>query len=312
MAYSSLVTGGAGFIGSHLARRLLLDGHRVRVLDNFSTGSRDNLDGLLADIELIEGDLRDLDRLRAAVQGIEVVFHQAALPSVARSLADPIATHENNATGTLNLLVAARDAGVRRLVAASSSSLYGDAPVECKREDLPIAPRSPYAVSKLAAEQYCRSFAIGYGMETVALRYFNVFGPRQDPDSPYAAVVPRFITAMLRGDRPIMFGDGRQSRDFTYIENVVEANLLAAAAPRAAGEVINVACGDSYSLLDLMDNLNSILDRRVEPLFAEARPGDVRHSRADISKAGELLGYSPRVRFLEGLRRTVEWHDQHR
>jgi nucleoside-diphosphate-sugar epimerase len=312
MSLSCLVTGGCGFIGSHLVDRLLRDGHSVRVLDNLSTGFRRNLDGAASEAEVVEGDVRDLSLLRSAARGIDVVFHQAALPSVARSLADPILTHENNATGTLNVLVAARDAGVKRVVCASSSSLYGDAAVERKREDLPAAPRSPYAVSKLAAEQYCRSFFIGYGLEAVALRYFNVFGPRQDPNSAYSAVIPRFIVAMLSGQPPTIHGDGLQSRDFTYIDNVVHANLLAGFVPGVGGEVFNVARGENYSLLDLVDVLKTILGADLAPVFEQPRVGDVRHSRADISRARELLGFEPRIGFEEGLRLTVEWHQRHR
>ncbi len=305
---SYLVTGGAGFIGSHLVERLLKDGHRVRVLDNFSTGFRSNLEHLASEAEIIEGDVRDLDGVRKAARGVDTIFHQAALPSVARSFADPITTHENNATGALNVLVAARDAGARRVVCASSSSVYGDAPVEWKREDLPTAPRSPYSVSKLAAEQYCRAFNIGYGLEAVALRYFNVFGPRQDPHSPYAAVIPKFIVAIGQGEAPMIYGDGRQSRDFTYVQNVVEANLLAATVSGVGGEIFNVACGESYSLLDLVDALTETLGAAQAPVFSDARPGDVRHSRADVSKAVSMLRYEPKVRFREGLRLTVEWH----
>ncbi len=291
---------------------MLQAGHRVRVLDNFATGFRHNLEGVASDVEVMEGDVRDQDRVRAAMHGVEVVFHQAALPSVARSLADPIATHETNATGTLNILVAARDAGARRVVCASSSSVYGDAHVERKQEDLPTAPKSPYAVSKLAAEQYCRAFFIGYGLEAVALRYFNVFGPRQDPDSPYSAVIPRFIVRMLGGQRPAIYGDGLQSRDFTYVENVVDANLLAATSPAAGGSTINVARGENYSLLDLVVALKAILGVDLNPTLEEARVGDVRHSRADISRARDILGFEPRIGFEEGLRLTAEWHQRHR
>ncbi len=312
MSLSCLVTGGAGFIGSHLVRRLLQDGHRVRVLDNFATGFRHNLDDMAPEIEVIEGDVRDLAVLRSAVRAVDTIFHQAALPSVPRSFADPIATHESNATGTLNVLVAARDAGVRRVVCASSSSVYGDAPAERKREDLPTAPRSPYAVSKLAAEQYCRAFFIGYGLEAVALRYFNVFGPSQDPDSPYSAVIPRFIIAMLSGQSPTIYGDGLHSRDFTYVRNVVDANLLAATSPGIGGEVFNVARGENYSLLDLAAALKSILGVDLAPTFDKPRAGDVRHSRADITKAREMFGFEPRVGFEEGLRLTAEWYQRQR
>jgi len=312
MSISCLVTGGVGFIGSHLVDRLLQAGHRVRVLDNFTTGFRHNLEGVAADVEIIEGDVRDLGLLRSAARGVDTVFHEAALPSVPRSFTDPIATHENNATGTLNVLVAARDAGARRVVCASSSSVYGDAPVERKREDLPTAPRSPYAVSKLAAEQYCRAFFIGYGLEAVALRYFNVFGPRQDPNSPYSAVIPRFITAMLNGQSPTIYGDGLQSRDFTYVQNVVDANLLAATSPGVGGEVFNIARGENYGLLDLVDALKAILGVDLAPTFEKPRAGDVRHSRADVSKAREMFGFEPRVGFEEGLRLTAEWYQRQR
>lgn len=310
MSLSCLVTGGAGFIGSHLVDRLLEDGHRVRVLDNFATGFARNLEHVSGDIEIVDGDIRDLEAVRTAVSGTDVVFHQAALPSVARSLADPLLTHGNNATGTLNILVAARDAGVRRVVCASSSSLYGDAAVERKKEDLPTAPRSPYAVSKLAAEQYCRAFFIGYGLEAVPLRYFNVFGPRQDPGSPYSAVIPLFISAMMSGKQPVIFGDGLQSRDFTYVQNVVQANILAATVPGVGGEVFNVARGENYSLLGLMEALKQIMGVEVTPVFEKPRTGDVRHSRADISKAREMLGYEPKIGFEEGLRLTVQWHQR--
>ncbi len=242
-----LVTGGAGFIGSNIVERLVRQGERVRVLDNLSTGKRENLVSWLDRLELIEGDIRDVETVHGAMAGVDYVLHQAALPSVPRSVADPLASHQVNATGTLNVLPAARDAGVKRLVYASSSSVYGDSPTLPKQEEMPTNPISPYAVSKLAGENYCRVFFRVYGLETVCLRYFNVFGPRQDPTSQYAAVIPRFITAMLDGRRPVIYGDGRQSRDFTYIENVVEANLLACQAKDVAGEVLNIACGESFS-----------------------------------------------------------------
>ena len=308
MSIICLVTGGAGFIGSYLVDRLLGEGQRVRVLDNFSTGFRHNLEAVGPDVEVVEGDVRDLEAVRSAVRGVDVVYHQAALSSVPRSFADPIATHESNATGAMNVLVAARDAGVRRVVCASSSSVYGDAAAERKREDLPTSPRSPYAVSKLASEQYGRAFFVGYGLEVVALRYFNVFGPRQDPNSPYSAVIPRFIAAMRNGQRPIIYGDGLQSRDFTYVQNVVDANVLAATSSGVGGEVFNVARGDNYSLLDLVDALKGILGVELSPIFEEPRAGEVRHSRADISRAREILGFEPRVGFVEGLRLTAEWY----
>ena len=304
-----LVTGGAGFIGSNIVRALLERGDRVRILDNLTTGRSTNVVDLLEHVELLEGDLRDAELVREAVRGVDAVLHQAALPSVARSVGDPLTSHQVNATGTLGLLVAARDAGVRRFVYASSSSVYGDTPVLPKSEDLPTNPLSPYAVSKLAGEQYCRVFTRLYGLETVCLRYFNVFGPHQDPASEYAAVVPKFIAAMTRGEPPLVHGDGTQSRDFSYISNVINANLLAADTPGVGGEVFNVACGRRSSLLDLVEVLNRILGTRIEPRFDDPRPGDVMHSLADISRAERLLGYEPVVHFEEGLARTVAWYE---
>jgi UDP-glucose 4-epimerase len=307
-----LVTGGAGFIGSNIVTELVERGARVRVLDNFSTGRRENLASFLETIDLIEGSLEDLPAVCRAVEGVDYVLHQAALPSVARSIDDPAATHAVNATGTLHLLIAARDAGVKRVVYASSSSIYGDSPTLPKQEDMVPRPKSPYAVSKLAGEQYCRSFAHVYGLETVCLRYFNVFGPRQDPTSQYSAVIPLFITAILQGKIPTIYGDGGQSRDFSYVSNVVQANLLAAAAPGdAVGRTFNVAYGERYTLLDLIAALNDILGTDVEPIHAAPRPGDVRHSLADVSAAREALGYVPEVDFYEGLRRTVAWYREH-
>ncbi len=300
-----LITGGAGFIGSNLAESLVKSGHPVRILDNFATGARANLAAVADTAELLEGDLRDPAIVERAVRGIEVVFHQAALPSVARSLEDPATTHAVNATGTLTLLLAARRAGVRRVVYASSSSVYGDSPNLPKREEMPTQPKSPYAVSKLAGEQYCQVFAAALDLETVSLRYFNIFGPRQDPASPYAAVIPKFLAAMRRGERPVIFGDGKQSRDFTYVENAVRANLFAADAAGASGEVINVACGARVTLLELVGHLNRLLGKRLEPAFAPPRPGDVRHSQADLTRSATLLGYRPTVDFAEGLARTA-------
>lgn len=303
-----LITGGAGFIGSNIARELLARGETVRVFDNFSTGRRVNLEDVLAEVELIEGDLRQLDDCRRAVRGVDYVLHQGAIPSVQRSVDNPLASHQVNATGTLNLLVAARDAGVRRLVCASSSSIYGDSPTLPKREEMTPQPKSPYAVSKLAAEKYCQAFTQVYGLETVCLRYFNVFGPRQDPTSQYSAVIPLFIKAMLAGESPTIHGDGLQSRDFTFVRNVIEANLLAATAPGVAGQVFNVACGQRYTLLDLITLLNEILETQIEPVFDSARSGDVKHSLADISRAANMLNYKVLVDFKEGLRRTTEWY----
>jgi UDP-glucose 4-epimerase len=306
-----LITGGAGFIGSHIGERLLADGHRVRVLDNLSSGKEENLSGLPGSsdrLELVRGDVRDLDQVRAAMKGVEIVFHEAALGSVPRSVDDPVTTHESNMTGTLNVLLAARDAGVRRLVYASSSSVYGETPVLPKKEDMTPQPLSPYALSKLAGEQYCSVFHHVYGFEAVALRYFNIFGPRQDPESQYAAVIPKFVTAMLDGGRPVVYGDGLQSRDFTYVDNVVEANLLASQAEGIAGRAFNVACGGRYTLLDLLARLNEIASTKVEPVHEAARAGDVRDSQASVDAAQQAFGYRVVVDFEEGLRRTVSWY----
>ena len=312
-----LVTGGAGFIGSHLAQALVERGEKVRVLDNFATGKIDNLLAVADEIELISGDICDEAAVKRAVAGCEVVFHQAALASVPRSIEDPLATHAACATGTLILLHEARKAGVRRLVNAASSSAYGNPSqgtgdrgqgTESKREaDLP-SPLSPYAAAKLAGEMYCAAFWKSYGFETVALRYFNVFGPRQDPKGLYAAVIPLFIKAILAGQQPLIFGDGGQTRDFTYVENVVRANLMAAEASGAAGQVFNVGSGVAISLLDLLGELNAILGTEVQPIFQPERAGDVRDSLADISRAREVLAYEPAVGFAEGLKRTVDFY----
>jgi nucleoside-diphosphate-sugar epimerase len=303
-----LVTGGAGFIGSSLVRSLAGDGHAVRVLDDFSTGRQRNLEGVDGDLEVLEGDIRDREAVAKAVTGAEVVHHLAALPSVARSVADPRASHEVNVDGTLNLLLAAADAGVGRLVYASSSSVYGDTPVLPKHEDMPVSPRSPYAAAKLAGEAYCRAFARVYPLQTVCLRFFNVFGPRQDPQSQYAAVVPRFATRMLAGQPAEVTGDGRQTRDFTFVDNAVHACRLAAeAGPEAVGEAMNVGCGDRISVLDLVELVNRLLPERVEPVFVPARPGDVRDSQAAVAKAERLLGYRPLVPVGDGVAATVRW-----
>jgi nucleoside-diphosphate-sugar epimerase len=304
----ALVTGGAGFIGSHLARRLLGDGHEVRVLDNFSTGNRANLAPIADEIEIVEGDIQSYERAHNAVRDCEVVFHEAALPSVPRSIQDPLTSTAVNVIGTLNLLLASRDSGVRRVVYASSSSIYGSDPTLPKREDRAPRPISPYAVAKLASEGYCRSFSQVYALETVALRYFNVFGPGQDPHSQYAAVIPKFITALMREEAPVVFGDGEQSRDFTYIDNVVDANLLAADAEGASGEAFNIACGDRISLNHLLEELRGIIGVGTEANYLDPRPGDVPHSLADIAKAEETLGYRPAVEFGDGLQRTVDAH----
>ena len=303
-----LMTGGAGFIGSHLVDALVARGDTVRVLDNFSTGRRENLVAVQDQIELVEGDLRDPDAVAQAVNGVDLVFHQGALPSVPRSVADPLTSHEVNSTGTLRLLLAARDAGVRRVVVASSSSVYGDTPTLPKVEMMATSPRSPYAISKLASEQYAGSFAQLFDLETVALRYFNVFGPRQDPYSSYAGVIPRFCLAAWRGAPCLIYGDGQQSRDFTFVADVVQANLLAAAAPEASGHTFNIAYGAQTTLLDVVAILRELTGQALEVRHEAPRAGDVRHSLAAIGKAQELLGYQPQVRFAEGLERTLGWY----
>ncbi len=307
MSRKVLVTGGAGFIGSNLVRALLEAGDAVRVLDNFSTGSRGNLEELEDDVEIVEGELRSYERVHAATRGVEVVFHQGALPSVPRSVQDPLTTSAVNVEGTLNVLLAARDEGVRRVVAASSSSVYGNAGALPRVESAALDPIAPYAVAKLAAERYCVSFSRVYpGLETVALRYFNVFGPRQDPSSQYAAVVPRFLAAVSAGEPVPIYGDGTQSRDFTYVANVVEGNLLAAEAAGVSGSVLNLATGSSATVNDLADWIGEVLGREVEKRYLPARAGDVRDSWADVSEAGRLLGFRPRVGLKEGLRLTAD------
>src|SRR5229473_5538788 len=301
-----LITGGAGFIGSHIAEALLDRGESVRIFDNFSTGRKSNLVALKGHAEFVEGDLRDLDSVRSAVQGIEVIFHQGALASVPRSIADPIRSLETNINGTQNVLLAARDAAVRRVVYASSSSVYGNTPTLPKREDMPTNPMSPYALQKLTGELLCGIFTRIYELETVALRYFNVFGPRQDPTSEYAAVIPRFLTALIERRRPIIFGDGEQTRDFTYIANVVQANLLAATSPDAVGYALNIGCGEQISLNTLLQVAGELLNVDVHAEYREARPGDVRDSRADISLAQRLLGYKPTIGLREGLASTLD------
>jgi len=303
-----LITGVAGFIGSNLAEALLAAGESVRGLDDFSTGRRENLAGLDG-LEFVEGDIRDLATCRAACVGVEYVLHQAALGSVPRSVADPITSNSANVTGTLNLLVAARDAGVRRLVFAASSSAYGDTPTLPKVETMPAKPLSPYAITKYTCEEYCRTFTALYGFETVALRYFNVFGRRQDPHSTYAAVIPKFVSALLKGEPPEIYGDGEQTRDFTYIANVVQANRKACVAPaEACGQVYNVACGERISLNRLYRRLAELLDSRLEPRYGPPRAGDVRDSLADIDKARRLLGYAPTHTVEEGLTEAIEWY----
>lgn len=303
-----LVTGGAGFIGSHLAEFLADRGHRVRVLDNLLTGRFENMTSFLDRVEFINGDIRDIATCRRAVAGVDYILHQAALPSVPRSIENPALAHDINVNGTLNVLVAARDAGVKNVVLASSSSVYGDDPELPKREGREGKPLSPYALTKLLNEKYAKMFFELYGLRTVALRYFNVFGPRQDPASQYAAVIPLFITCVLGGKAPVIYGDGEQSRDFTYVANVVEANVMAAECDAGAGQVFNVACGESLTVNGLLAAVNRVLGTDISPRYEDPRPGDVRHSLADIARAREVLGYAPRVTFEEGLRRTAAWY----
>jgi nucleoside-diphosphate-sugar epimerase len=307
-----LVTGGAGFIGSHIVERLVKEGFEVRVLDNFSTGHRENLAAIAAQIELVEGDIRDFPAVCQAVRSCDVIFHEAALCSVARSVEKPQDTNAVNIDGTLNVLLAARDEGVKRVVCASSSSVYGDTPALPKKETQTPAPASPYAVTKLTGELYCRTFFQLFGLETFSLRYFNVFGPRQDPNSQYSAVIPRFISALLKGKPPVIEGDGQQSRDFSYIDNVVEANLLAMKAQAGFGDAFNVACGRSMTVLQLADHLTQLLGVAIQPVHVQPRSGDVRHSLADISKAESILSYRPRVDSITGLKYTVDWYRKHR
>ena len=308
------VTGGAGFIGSHIAEHLLREGHEVRIIDNFLTGRPETVEWLQArygdGLRFFERSILDRPALGRAFAGAEVVFHQAALPSVPRSVANPEETHEHCVTGTLNVLIAARDGGVWRVVYAASSSAYGDVDGEFKHEGIPPSPISPYGAAKLAGEYYCQAFAHAYGLETVSLRYFNVFGPRQDPTSHYAAVIPKFITAMLHGEPPVIYGDGEQSRDFTYIDNVVHGNLQAAYAPQASGAVMNLATGGRVDLLTLVAKLNALLGTDIAPVHAEARPGDIKHSRAAIDRARDLLDFTPIVDFDTGLARTLDFYRQ--
>ena len=302
-----LVTGGAGFIGSHLAEELIRRGHRVRVADSLITGKRSNLDHI-RDVEFLEGDLADMPFAERAVAGCDYVLHQAAIPSVPRSVKDPITSNRANVDATLNVLVAARDAGVRRMVFAGSSSAYGNTPTLPKHEDMPANPLSPYALQKVVGEQYLQMFTRLYGLETVSTRYFNVFGPRQDPSSPYSGVISVFATALIENRSPNIYGDGEQTRDFTYVANVVDGVLRACEAPKASGEVINVATGGRISLNKLFTSMRELIGGDVEPTYAEPRQGDVRDSQADIRKAKDLLGYAPIVSFEEGLKRTIEWY----
>jgi len=304
-----LVTGGAGFIGSNICKELLKRGEKVRILDNFSTGRRTNLDEFKGNpnLEMIEGDLRSFHIVRQAVKGVDYVLHQGALPSVPRSINDPITSNDVNILGTLNILEAAKEFGVKRVVFASSSSVYGNNPILPKEEKMPVAPLSPYAVTKYAAERYCQVFYQIYGLETVSLRYFNVFGPNQDPTSQYSAVIPKFIKLIMNNEQPLVFGDGLQSRDFTFVQNNIEANILACTEPKAAGKVFNIACGERYTLIDLVNGINRILGKNIEPKFLTDRAGDVKHSLADITKAKSLLGYEVKVDFYAGLEKTVEY-----
>ncbi|NLH15200.1 MAG: SDR family oxidoreductase [Phycisphaerae bacterium] len=306
-----LVTGGAGFIGSNLCRRLVKEGAFVRVLDNFLTGKRSNLADLSDRIELIEADMGNPKFARAAMKDIEVVFHQGAVPSVPRSVADPLCTHVNCVDATFTLLVAARDAGVRRFVYAASSSAYGDSPTLPKIETLPVDPKSPYAVSKLVGEYYAKVFFEVYGLQTISLRYFNVFGPYQDPTSQYAAAIPAFVTSILRGQAPLVYGDGEQSRDFTFVDNVVEANLCAARAPQTSGQSVNIACGERITVNNIIRQINKVLGKSVAPRYVPARAGDVKHSLADIRLAEKTIGYRPVVSFHQGLEIAINWYQTH-
>jgi len=304
-----LVTGGAGFIGSNIVFKLLQNGQSVRVLDNLSTGKIKNIEVFLKDIEFIEGDFTDLEVAKKAVLGIDYVLHQGAIPSVPRSIDDPIKTNNTNILGTLNMLIASRDEKVKRFIYAASSSAYGDSEVSPKVESMQTIPKSPYAIQKLTGEQYCQVFYKIYGLETVCLRYFNVFGPNQDPESVYSAVIPFFIKKILKGESPVIFGDGSTSRDFTYVDNNVDANLKACLAPSVcAGEVVNIACGYEISLNELVERINTILGTNIKPIYKEERTGDIKHSLADISKAKKLLTYEPIVDFDLGLKKTVEFY----
>jgi nucleoside-diphosphate-sugar epimerase len=303
-----LVTGGAGFIGSHLVESLVKQGQDVRVLDNFLTGKRENIAEFLDKIDLIEGDIRDFSTCEKALNGVDYVLHQAALPSVPRSIEDPVLTNAINVDGTLNLLVASKEAKVKKLVFASSSSVYGDDPNLPKKEGIEGVPLSPYAVTKLVGENYLRVFSEIFSLGTVSLRYFNIFGPRQDPDSQYAAVIPNFITRVIEGDSPKIFGDGEQSRDFTYVANVVKANMLAVESEDISGEVFNIACGDRITVNTLFEKIRHFFQKDVAPFYDKLRPGDILHSFADISKAREMLKYEPAMSFDDGLRETIQWY----
>jgi nucleoside-diphosphate-sugar epimerase len=303
-----LVTGGAGFIGSNICRKLVWQGCSVRVVDNLLTGKKGNLADVIDRVEFVEADMGDPDVARAAMKDIDVVLHQGALPSVPRSVEDPATTHKHCIDATFTLLLAARDARIKRFVYASSSSAYGDTPTLPKVETMPAQPLSPYAVGKLTGEYYCSVFSAVFGLETISLRYFNVFGPYQDPTSQYAAAIPAFVTAIMQDRPPTVFGDGQQSRDFTYIDNVVDANLLAARAKRTSGEVVNIACGEAITVNKIIDLINELLGKRIQPIYTDPRPGDVKHSLADITAAKNLLGFKPRVSFRQGLQKAIEWY----
>jgi len=305
-----LVTGGAGFIGSHIVEALLKQGHWVRVVDNFSTGKKENIQPFLDKIEFLRGDLSNLKTAQRAVKNIDIVFHQAAIPSVQRSVADPLSTNSANINGTLNILLAARDAKVKKIIYASSSSIYGNTPVLPKKETAPVDPISSYTLTKFAGERYCQLFHRLYGLPTVCLRYFNVFGPRQNPKSQYSAAIPKFIMAILNDQSPVIYGDGEQSRDFTYVDNVVKANLLAATS-EIVGEVINIACGKRITLNQVVALINKALGKEIKPVFLPPKIGDIQHSLADITKAQELLNYQSITGFEEGLKKTIEWCKLH-
>ncbi|MBI2149259.1 MAG: SDR family oxidoreductase [Acidobacteria bacterium] len=303
-----VVTGGGGFIGSHIVEELLRRKETVKVIDNFSTGKRENIGPFKGEVDLIELDLAEAENLAQFLKGVDYVIHQAAIPSVPKSMLDPVKSHNANVNGTLRLLVACREAGVRRVVYASSSSLYGDSPALPKHEGMMPNPLSPYGAQKLFGEMYCQVFSRAYGFETVSLRYFNVFGPRQDAASQYSGVLALFIPAVLKGHRPTIYGDGQQSRDFTYVQNVVEGNLLACSAAEVSGQVFNVACGDRITVNSMLHQINEITGSDISPIHADRRAGDIMHSQADITRAREHLGYEPKVSFEEGLRRTIEWY----
>jgi len=305
-----LVTGGAGFIGSNICKRLVSQGCFVRVVDNLLTGKKSNLADIIDKIEFIQADMGDEDVARSAMKDIDFCLHQGALPSVPRSVDDPAATHQHCLNATFTLLLAARDAGIKRFVYASSSSAYGDTPTLPKIETMQPQPLSPYAAAKLAGEYYCAVFYTVFGLETISLRYFNVFGPHQDPTSQYAAAIPAFVTAVLKGCQPTVYGDGEQSRDFTYVDNVVEANLLAARVKKTCGEVVNIACGQAVTVNEVIDIINELLGKNIKPIYTDPRPGDVKHSLADITLARKLIGFKPKVSFRDGLQEAIGWYQE--